>query len=130
MQKLISILMILFLIFSCKMANLTDIEKRYLITDNGNKKFYLIDFIKENQESGKLGEIPTVIIDGVPITYHYKELNEKIEISKNNIKRIEIMESEKSIPLFGSAGKYGVIQIYTYWIEISKRTKNYVQQNV
>ena len=106
--------MILFLTFSCKMANLSDIEKRYLITDNGNKKFYLIEFIKKNKESGKLGEIPMIIIDGEPITYHYKELNEKIGISKIDIKRIEIMKSEKSIPLFGSAGKYGVVQIYTY----------------
>ncbi|GGD36529.1 hypothetical protein GCM10011343_27950 [Flavobacterium orientale] len=96
------------------MANLTDVEKHYLITDNGNKKFYLIDFIKENQERGKLGEIPMVVVDGKPVTYHYKELNEKIGISKNDIKRIEIMESEKSIPLFGNAGKFGVVQVYTY----------------
>ncbi|KZS40091.1 hypothetical protein AWE51_25485 [Aquimarina aggregata] len=96
------------------MTNLTDIEKRYLITDNGNKKFYLIDFIKENQESGKLGEVPMLIVDGKPYTYHYKELNEKIKTSKGDIKRIEIMESEKSIPLFGNAGKYGVVKVYTY----------------
>ena len=117
MRKLISILLILFLTFSCKMSNLTDIEKRYLITDNGNKKFFLIDFIKENQESGKLGEIPMVIVDGEPITYHYQEVNKKFKISKTDIKRIEIMESEKSIPLFGSAGKYGVVQVYTYGIK-------------
>lgn len=95
------------------MVNLTDVEKRYLINDNGNKKFYLIDFIKENQESGKLGEIPMVIIDGKPITYHYKEPNEKIVIVKNDITRIEIIEKEKSIPLYGSAGKFGVVQVYT-----------------
>ncbi len=96
------------------MANLTDVKKRYLITDSGNEKFYLIDFIKVNQESGKLGEIPMIIIDGKPFTYHYKEVNEKIEISKKDIKRIEILESKKSIPLYGNDGKYGVVQVYTY----------------
>jgi len=96
------------------MSNLTDIEKRYLLTDSGNKKFFLIDLIKENQENGKLGETPMVIVNGEPFTYHYKETNKKIEISKNDIKRIEIIESEKSIPLFGSAGKYGIVKLYTY----------------
>ena len=114
MRKLIPILVILCLTFSCKMSNLTDIEKRYLLTDSGNKKFFLIDFIKENQENGKLGEIPMVIVNGEPFTYHYKETDKKIEISKNDIKRIEIMESEKSIPLFGSAGKYGIVKLSTY----------------
>lgn len=114
MRKLFSILIILCVIFNCKMVNLTNVEKRYLLTDKKNEKFYLINFIKESQESGKLGEIPMVIIDGKPFIYHYKEINKKIEVSKNDIKRIEIMESEKSIPLFGSAGKYGVVQIYTY----------------
>ncbi len=113
MKKLTSLLIILFLTFSCKMVNLTDVEKRYLINDSGNKKFYLIGLIKENQESGKLGEIPMVIIDGKPITYHYKEPNEKIVIARNDIMRIEIMEKDKSIPLFGSAGKFGVVQVYT-----------------
>lgn len=105
--------MILFITFSCKLAKLTDVEKRYLMADQGIQKFYLIDFIKESQESGKLGKIPMLIVDGKPFTYHYKELNEKIEISKNDIKRIEILESEKSIPLYGNAGKYGVVQVYT-----------------
>ncbi len=114
MQKLVSLLLILFLTFSCKIASLTDVEKRYLISDHGNDKFYLIDFVKENQESGKLGEIPMVIVDGKPFTYHYKDPHEKIEISKNDIKRIEIMESEESIPLFGSGGQYGVVYVYTH----------------
>src|SRR5690554_179243 len=114
MRKLILILFILCLTFSCKMSNLTDIDNRYLISDNGNKKFYLIDFIKENRKSGKLGEIPMVILNGEPLTYHSKEMNKKIEISKSDIIQIEIMESKKSIQLFGNAGKYGVVKLYTY----------------
>ena len=114
MTKQIRIVIIIFSTFSCKITKLTDIEKLYLIADNGNKKYYLIDFIRENQEHGKLGEIPMLIIDGNPQMYHYKEKKEKIKISKSDIKRIEIIEKEKSILLYGSAGKYGVIEIYTY----------------
>ncbi|MEZ4795645.1 MAG: hypothetical protein R2785_00625 [Flavobacteriaceae bacterium] len=114
MSRFLIVLIISLLIFSCKIANLSHIEKRYIIEDKGNKKFYLIDYIKENQESGKLGEIPMLIINGEVYRYHYKEVNTKIEISKHDIKRIEIVEKEKSISLFGSAGKYGTIYIYTY----------------
>ncbi|CAL2103485.1 conserved protein of unknown function [Tenacibaculum sp. 190130A14a] len=114
MRKLTLILITLTIIASCKVVEITDIEKRYLISGKGNNKFYLIDFIKENQDNEKLGEIPSVILNGEVITYHYKEEHEKILITKKEIKRIEIMESKKSIPLYGSAGKYGVIMIYTY----------------
>lgn len=114
MRKQIFILLILFLTVGCKILSLTDNEKRYLITDRGNKKYFLIDFIKTHQENEKLGKTPMVIIDGEPFTYHYKETNKELKISKNDIKRIEITNSEKSIPLFGNAGIYGVIRIYTY----------------
>lgn len=113
MRRLFPVLTIILFFSNCTTRSLSDIEKRYLINDKGNDKFYLIDFIKENQKSEKLGEIPMLMIDAELVTYHYKKDNKRIDISKAEIKRIEITEKEQSIPKYGSAGKYGVIQIYT-----------------
>ena len=103
--------MVLYMLFSCTRSNLTDTEKRYLISGSGNEKHYLIEIIRENQKNEKLGKEPMIIFNGEILYYHYQENFEKIQILKNEIEEIEIIEKEESILLFGSAGKFGLMRI-------------------
>ncbi len=114
MKKLLLLSLTFFLTFGCRTSNFTEIEKRYIIANKGNKKFYLIDIIKKNQQNGMLDSIPMLIIDGKPYTYNIKDVHEEINISKRSIKKVEIMDKEKSIPIYGKAGRNGLMLIYTY----------------
>lgn len=99
------------MMLGCTRSNLTEIEKRYIISGDNNEKYYLVEIIRENQKIKKLGEEPMVIVDGEIQYYNYQENFEKIRFSKEDIAEIEVIEKEKSIPLYGSAGKFGLIQI-------------------
>ncbi|WP_146171817.1 hypothetical protein [Flavobacterium magnum] len=64
-----------------------------------------------------LGEVPTVMIhkvDGDLIIRSDKEYFENIALKKDQIKRIEIISFEKASNIYGSAGKNGIVNIYTY----------------
>ena len=45
---------------------------------------------------------------------HDEDYFEKLSLQKKDIKRIEIISLQKAPTLYGSAGKNGVINIYTY----------------
>ncbi len=64
-----------------------------------------------------LGEVPSLIvhkIDGYLIVRSDKEYSEAINLKRSEIKRIEIISLEKAPKIYGSAGKNGVIDVYTY----------------
>ena len=114
-MKNIILLFISFCVLSCNSYKVVTEQKRFLL-DNGNKdKYYLIKYINENDN--QLGQTPTLIIhkiDGQLIVRSDEDFNGKLELKKDDIKRIEILSIEKSINLYGSAGVNGVIYIYTY----------------
>jgi hypothetical protein len=94
-------------------------QKRFLLDNENKEKYYLINYINENenQNNNQLGLTPTLIInkiDGQLIVRSDEDFDKKINLKKEEIKRIEILSIEKSIALYGSAGTNGVISIYTY----------------
>ena len=42
--------------------DIQDNQKRFLLNDNGNDAYHLIDFIKINQDKKYLGNVPMIII--------------------------------------------------------------------
>lgn len=117
-QKLIIILFLFALFFiSCSTYKVVDSQKRFLLNDNGKDKYYLIEYIKQKQEGNLLGEVPTLMIhkiDGDLIIRSDKDYSGKLDLKREKIKRIEIISSEEASKIYGSAGKNGVINIYTY----------------
>ncbi len=113
MKQFLTVVLLLIL-SSCSTIDITNTEQNYLLKDDNNSKFYLIEFIRKAQSENKLGEIPMLIIDGEPIFYYYKENVKSIKIKKSEIKNIEITESKECVKLFGAACKYGLIRIKTY----------------
>ena len=108
-------LLIPFLIFSCNTIKTNDAQKRFILNDKGRNKFFLINYINKNRNL--IGEVPTLIIykkEGQEIIRSDQEVNYKLNLKRSDFIRIEILSIDKSIPLYGSAGKNGVLTISYY----------------
>ena len=115
MRKIIQILFIFLIITSCSSIKIDESQKRFILNDTGNDKFYLVNFINKNNH--QLGKVPTLMIhkkDSEEIIRSDKEFNGKLNLKRNDFIRIEILTVEKSIALYGSAGKDGVLIISYY----------------
>lgn len=99
---------------SCSNYRIDNNENKYLLNDQSNSKYYLIDIIRKAQNDNKLGKDPMIIINGDPVYYHYKKNIEPIKIEKSQIKKIELLKNTDCLQTFGSACKYGLIRITTY----------------
>lgn len=118
MTKKLTLLFLFILFFiSCSTYKGLNSQKRFLLNETGDEKYYLIEFIKLNQIENKLGEVPTLMINntnGNIIIRSDKEYHKKLKLRKDDIKRITIIDMEKAPQIYGSAGKNGVITINTY----------------
>jgi len=104
------LLFVSFCILGCGSYKVTSEQKRFLLDDRNNDKYYLIQYISENQESNQIGPKPTIIIyrtDGHTIVRSDNHFDKNINLEKADIKRIEILPIKKSISLYGSAGTNG-----------------------
>jgi len=116
-KLIITFLLITLVSISCSTYKVVDSQKRFLLSESGKNKYYLIEYIKTKQAEKLLGEVPTLIIhkiDGDLIIRSDKEYSENLNLKRSEIKRIEIVSSEKASKIYGSAGKNGAINIYTY----------------
>jgi len=92
-------------------------QKRFLLNDNGRDVYYLIDYIKINQDKKYLGDVPMLIIHKIDDTIIIRSddnVDHKLNLVKKDITKIELTSVNESIALYGAAGKNGVIEIYTY----------------
>lgn len=108
-------LLIIFLLLElsgCKSSSLK-MERIYSLNDSNEDKFYLLNIVRENQRTGKLGDRPMVIIDD-KIKFHYCMQNFiNLNIKKDNIKSLKVTEAAKCINQYGAAAEFGLIEINT-----------------
>jgi len=106
MRKYLLIL-IVGLIVSCS-------SNRYLLTDNNQDKRYLIDYIKDLENQGKVTDKPMVVIDGLAFGYENLKVN-KIPLSKNDIFKIDYLSKDSEVvkQIYGERGTGGVLLILT-----------------
>jgi len=116
------LLMCLFSV-SCKINSVNvshdiqDNQKRFLLNDNGNNVYYVIDFIKINQDKKYLGIVPMLIIHNIDDTIIIRSdenVEGKLNLAKKDIVKNKITPINESVGRYGAAGKNGVIEIYTY----------------
>ena len=113
--KIFITVFISFVIFGCHSIKILDSQKRFILNEKRKDKYYLIDFINENKS--KIGDVPTLIIhkkDGEEMIRSDIDYNKKLHLKRSDFIRIEILSIEKSIALYGSAGKNGVLTISYY----------------
>lgn len=113
MMKTFALLSSLLICLSCSTYKVNSIEKKYLLNEKGDSKYYLIELIRKAQSENKLGKEPMIIIDGTPIYYYHKEDFVPIKIIKDEVRKVEITESSKCVHVYGAACKYGLVTIKT-----------------
>ena len=106
-MKTISILLIsMFILSSCS-------SNRYLLTDKGKDSKFLINTIKKSSASGEVKRKPIIVIDGKPYRYDYELKTEGLQISKKDIKQIDILKKDVGVEIYGEYAKDGVIIVTT-----------------
>lgn len=113
--KISLFLLINLMFFGCGSIKINETQKRFILNDKGKNKYFLIDYINSNKTL--IGEVPTLIInkkDGQQIIRSDKEYKVGLNLKRCDFIRIDILSIEKSISLYGSAGKNGVLTISCY----------------
>ena len=89
-------------------------SNRYMLSDKGKDKKYLIEYIDRLNKEGKITDKPLVVIDGLAFSYENLKVN-KIRISKSDISRMDYLgkNSEGAKNIYGDQGNKGVILILT-----------------
>lgn len=99
------------LILSCKSFEVSKTETRYLLNNEDKKdKYYLVELIRQKQSENKLGETPMIVL-GSKIISCWDGEKGKINISKEDIKKIKVIDMKKVSKSYGASGKYGVVII-------------------
>jgi uncharacterized protein YcfL len=88
-------------------------SNRYLLTDKGNDKNFLIETINEYSKNGEISKKPIIVVDGVPNRFDYELKNKKLQLSKAEIKKIESLKNDVGIRLYGDYAKGGVLIVTT-----------------
>jgi len=89
-------------------------NNRYLLNDKGIEGKYLIQRIEEyTQKKQLISNTPMLVIDGRPYRYEV-ELKRGLNLSKSNIKKINVLNHDTGTNLYGNRGKKGVVLIVTY----------------
>ena len=113
--KISALFFVSLIVFGCSSIRINEVQRRFTLENKGEKKYFLIEYINKNRNL--IGEVPTLIInkkDGQEIIRSDEKFDSRLNLKRNDIVRIDILSIEKSIPLYGSAGKNGVMTIYCY----------------
>ncbi|WP_333694509.1 hypothetical protein [Flavobacterium sp.] len=86
-------------------------SNHYTINEKGKKKYNLKLFIEEKIIQNEIGKNPLLQVNNSLTKYSENTLLETLE--KLEIKDIQIIPKQKSVPLFGKKGADGVIQVFT-----------------
>ena len=108
MNQIIKSFLIVLLLSNCA-------TNRYELNDqNKVDKYLLINKINESKTKGEISsKKPIIVVDGKPFRYNFELKENKLELSKSDIKKIEILKKEVGIRIYGDFAEGGVIVITT-----------------
>ena len=117
MKLFIKAFLILLILCSCE-------SHKYLLKDENNKdKKFLINKIKEAKSNGQISsEHPIIVVDGVPYRYNVELKKSKLNLSKSDIQKIDILKKNVGIALYGDIASDGVLIVY-------KKQKTFLENN-
>ncbi len=112
-MKRISFLLLLLIISACK-TGAAKMERIYALEDANQDRLYLLEIIRENQNTHKLGDRPMVVIDH-QIVFHYCIRDyDGLHLKKSAIKSLKIIQATEAMKNYGVAAEFGLIEIETY----------------
>jgi len=86
---------------------------RYLLTDSGRDKRFLINKIRESSRLGETQKKPIIVLDGKPYRYDFELKNQRLQIARNDIKSIDILKDDVGTRIYGDFAKDGVLIVTT-----------------
>lgn len=84
---------------------------RYLLSGTGEDTTFLVNKIKTYSEMGVISYKPLIVIDGIVYRYS-KELKEKpLELTRSQIRKIDILKKDVGLRIYGEEGEAGVVVV-------------------
>lgn len=108
MRLFFKLLLLLVLFSSCS-------TNRYLLKDENKKDSkFLIRQIKEAKTNGELtSNKPIIVVDGKPNRYNFELKENKLDLYKSDIEKIDVLKNDVGIRIYGEFAKEGVMLITT-----------------
>ena len=115
MKIIFRILILVVLISGCS-------GNRYLLTDKGKEKRFLIETIEVSTKTGEVSKRPMIVVDGVPYRYDKELKNKRLQLSKKDIEKIERLKKDIGIKIYGESAQGGILVVTTK-VHSTKDTK-------
>jgi len=113
MQIHIKFLIVTILFYGCS-------SNRYLLTDSGKDKTFLIASIKELAKKGEISQKPLIVVDGIPYRFDVELKDKRLPLSKKDIQQVDRLKEEVGMKIYGAYAKGGVLLITTKSYSIKK----------
>jgi hypothetical protein len=84
-----------------------------LLTGNKNDRTFLVNKLKEEKAKGLVAKKPIIVLDGKPYRYDFELKDSTLNISKSEIKKIQILKRDVGIRIYGDFATDGVVLITT-----------------
>lgn len=88
-------------------------SNRYLLDDIEPESSFLSDFIEELSITGEITKHPMLVIDGKPKRWDKELKEEKLDLKREQIASVKVMEQRKATQIYGEPAKLGVLLIKT-----------------
>ncbi|MEN3323911.1 hypothetical protein VP395_09240 [Mariniflexile soesokkakense] len=119
MNQPVKLLLIVLLVYNCSTS-------RYVLNDqNKADKNFLISKINESKAKGEISSNkPIIVVDGKPFRYNFELKENKLELVKSDIKKIDVLKKEVGMRIYGDFAEGGVMLITTTPEVASKDTNS------
>ena len=84
-----------------------------MLNDKGEDKNFLVNMIEDLSDKGQLSAHPILVIDGEPLRYDVELKKDKLQLTKEDIKEVQVLKKEVGIRIYGEPGEAGVLVITT-----------------
>ncbi len=119
---------IILLLFS--LALLSCSTNRYLLSDNNDDKEFLSKKINEFKKTEGITGKPLIVIDGKPYRYNHELKNKRLELSKSDIEKIDVLKKDVGIRIYGEFAEGGVLLITTKDYKNEEKGKSQKKENI
>ncbi|WP_283636848.1 hypothetical protein [Aquaticitalea lipolytica] len=123
-MKLISAAILIGLILSSCSSN------RYLLTDINEDKEFLSKKIKEYKNTEGISNKPLIVVDGKPYRYDHELKDKRLELSKSDIKKIDVLKKDVGVRIYGEFAEGGVLLITTTDYKNEEKGKSQKKENI
>ncbi len=119
MKNCLYLLLIILSLVSCS-------SNRYVLSDTDGNKDFLKQKIDEFKKTEGISNKPIIVVDGKPYRYTHELKENKLKLSKSDIKKIDVLKKDVGIRIYGEFAEAGVLLITTKSELITNKEESYI----